>query len=105
MPDVKLKDNFNFKYNNIKVLDFYFLPIFTETWFSRVEGFVKEEYENYSIYKLLPEKTDSEIILKENNGYIFVMNKDNKLFARDMGGESLIKKDVLKCMELVFSTN
>lgn len=101
MTVINVTETSDFEGKKINVHNLNILPIFTKTWFARVESFVKEEHEEYSIFKLIPEYTNAKDMLENHDAYVFVAHKDDKIFIRDIGGSFPITHDLLKFMELV----
>ena len=103
MNNIHVTKTSNIEGLKITIHNLNILPIFTKKWFEKVESFVKQDHEEYSIYKLIPEHTNVKDELKHSGAYVFVTQKDNKIFIRDIGGEFPITPNFLKFMKLVES--
>jgi hypothetical protein len=101
MSKINLIEKSDFEGKNIIVNNLNILPIFTKKWFDRVECFVKEDGQSYSIFKLIPYNTNFKDILNDNDAYVFVIYQDNKIFIRDIGGIFTVTPDFLRYLELV----
>jgi hypothetical protein len=99
MVKINVAEESDFEGKKIIINNLNVLPIFTKNWFDRIESFVKQDFEKYSVFKLLPEHTNCKDVLEQHDAYVFIVQGDNKTYLYDIGGVFPVNADFVNFLE------